>query len=125
VSGAGSESRTGRAAAKGRTALLMLPLLATGSLAQTSPASVNDCTLLPDPGALRRCLDQVEGRAANPAALPGASAATALDAVAPARAQPRSADHSPPATSRQDDFLKDRAAPWDGPAPGRAVIDLR
>ncbi|SFV03681.1 hypothetical protein SAMN02799631_04022 [Methylobacterium sp. 174MFSha1.1] len=125
MSGAGPESRTGRAAARGRTALLLLPLLATGSLAQTSPTSVNDCTLLPDPGALRRCLDQVEGRVANPAGLPGASAATALDAVAPAQAQPRgAADPSPPAR-RQDDFLKDKAAPWDGPAPGRAVIDLR
>ena len=41
---------------------LAVLILAPAAQAQVTPMSVNDCTLLPDPGALRRCLDQAEGR---------------------------------------------------------------
>jgi hypothetical protein len=47
--------------ARAAGALLVLSL-APAARAQVTPMSVNDCTLLPDPGALRRCLDQAEGR---------------------------------------------------------------
>lgn len=57
-------------------ALLLLLAFAAPSQAQVAPMSVNDCTLLPDPGALRRCLDQAEGRVTvQPPPLAGPAAA--------------------------------------------------
>ena len=58
------------------SAVLLTLALAAPSTAQVAPMSVNDCTLLPDPGALRRCLDQAEGRVTvQPPPLAGPAAA--------------------------------------------------
>lgn len=58
------------------SAVLLVLALAAPSAAQVAPMSVNDCTLLPDPGALRRCLDQAEGRVTvQPPPLAGPAAA--------------------------------------------------
>jgi hypothetical protein len=120
---AGSTGRPARPGARWRIALLLVPLHAAASLAQTGPASVNDCTLLPDPGALRRCLDQVEGRAVDPAGPSKAPASPALETAEAERAPPRTVGAPPP--KHPGGFLDDRAHAWDSPVPGRAVIDLR
>jgi len=122
---AGSAGRPARPGARWRVALLLVlvPLHAATSLAQTGPTSVNDCTLLPDPGALRRCLDQVEGRAVDPAGPSKVPASPALETAEAERAPSKTAGAPPP--KQPGGFLDDRAHAWDGPVPGRAVIDLR
>ncbi|MGU3538445.1 hypothetical protein [Methylobacterium sp. A54F] len=93
------------------------------ALAQPSPMNVNDCTLLPDPGALRRCLDQTEGRVQAPAA-PVADPATGGRTQAAAPAEAGSA--APATAQRRPDFLQGAGPRARNPEAGRAnIIDLR
>ncbi|MGU3668696.1 hypothetical protein ACLBX9_31340 [Methylobacterium sp. A49B] len=84
--------------------------------------SVNDCTLLPDPGALRRCLDQAEGRVVTP---PPLNSATGLDQSK--RAVEATRPVAEPATpSRvEPNFLTGKASRPIGVQPkNKNVIDL-
>lgn len=96
--------------------------LAPAAWSQVTPMSVNDCTLLPDPGALRRCLDQAEGRVAPnqvPAVNPAGSDRPAQEAQS-VRAGSAAAPAGP-----QPNFLDNRPnRPKEPRPPKRNVIDL-
>jgi hypothetical protein len=112
--------RAGLARAAG--ALLVLSLAPTAR-AQVTPMSVNDCTLLPDPGALRRCLDQAEGRVVTPP--PPLTNATGLDQSTQGGQGIRPAA-GPAAPNRvESDFLNGRAnRPIESRPTNKNVIDL-
>ncbi|WP_345822609.1 hypothetical protein ABC766_15385 [Methylobacterium fujisawaense] len=122
--------------ARSRQAKAVLALLAglgaAPAAAQPSPLSVNDCTLLPDPGALRRCLDQAEGRVVAPLP-PVAGPATSErpeQVVQAARgapvAKPGALPGAKPGALPPTDFLGNRREPAPRAHPsGRTVIDLQ
>ncbi|MET3481108.1 hypothetical protein [Methylobacterium sp. 1973] len=122
--------------ARSRQAKAVLALLAglgaAPAAAQPSPLSVNDCTLLPDPGALRRCLDQAEGRVVAPLP-PVAGPATSErpeQVVQAARgapvAKPGALPGAQPGALPPTDFLGNRREPAPRAHPsGRTVIDLQ
>lgn len=95
---------------------LILCLAGTGAGAQ-APGNVNDCTLLPDPIALKRCVDSFGPqslRSSNVLPLPPA-------ASEPARSEPLPKVAPRPATdARSDAWL--HAAPA-APPPGRTSPD--
>jgi len=101
---------------------------AAPAAAQPSPLSVNDCTLLPDPGALRRCLDQAEGRVVAPLP-PVAGPATSErpeQVVQAARGAPVAKPGAKPGALPPTDFLGNRREPAPRAHPsGRTVIDLQ
>lgn len=107
---------------------LLVGLAAAPAAAQPSPLSVNDCTLLPDPGALRRCLDQAEGRVAAPLP-PVASPATSErpeQMLQDARGAPAAKPVVKPLAEPPADFLANRRAPAPRAQPSsRTVIDLQ
>lgn len=118
--------------ARSRQARAVLALLASlgaaPAAAQPSPLSVNDCTLLPDPGALRRCLDQAEGRVVAPLP-PVAGPATSErpeQVVQAARGAPVAKPGAKPGALPPTDFLGNRREPAPRAHPsGRTVIDLQ
>lgn len=109
-----------------RTAFGAVALLAAGAVAasaQPSPLSVNDCTLLPDPGALRRCLDQAEGRVVAP--LPPVANPAPVDRPEQPAQSARAAPVAKPATGAPADFLSNRGPPVRSAQPSsRNVIEL-
>ncbi|WCS24345.1 hypothetical protein LOK46_24935 [Methylobacterium sp. NMS14P] len=103
-------------------ALALLAASAVAAAAQPSPLSVNDCTLLPDPGALRRCLDQAEGRVVAP--LPPVASPAPVDRPEQPAQSVRGAPAAKPAAPPAD-FLGNRGAPVRSAQPSsRKVIEL-
>ena len=107
-----------------RTASLLIVLsLAPAARAQVTPMNVNDCTLLPDPGALRRCLDQAEGRVV--AMPPPLSTATGLGQPAPEVQATRPTASPPAPTPADSNFLSGRGnRPVEARPAKKNVIDL-
>ncbi|APT33426.1 hypothetical protein MCBMB27_04135 [Methylobacterium phyllosphaerae] len=114
--------------ARSRQAKAVLALLAglgaAPAAAQPSPLSVNDCTLLPDPGALRRCLDQAEGRVVAP--LPPVAGPATSERPEQVVQAARGAPVAKPGALPPTDFLGNRREPAPRAHPsGRTVIDLQ
>ncbi|MEE7502826.1 hypothetical protein MMR14E_05350 [Methylobacterium mesophilicum] len=113
----------GRAVRTAFGALALLAAGATAARAQPSPLSVNDCTLLPDPGALRRCLDQAEGRVVTP--LPPVANPASIDRPEQPAQSVRGAPAAKPATAPPGDFLSNRGPSLRSAQPSsRNVIEL-
>ncbi|WP_457107994.1 hypothetical protein [Methylobacterium sp. P5_C11] len=102
---------------------LLFGIGAREACAQPSPLSVNDCTLLPDPSALRRCLDQAEGRVIAP--LPPVAGPAAPERPEQSVQAARGTAAAKPGPPPQTDFLGNRLAPAPSARPSsRTVIDL-
>ena len=90
--------------------------VACSPAAAQAPTNVNDCTLLPDPVALRRCVDGFGPQSVRPPALtppPASDAAGSSPAPsvpqAPSTAQTPSTAQAPPAAKPATDWLHDGA----------------
>lgn len=96
--------------------VLILCLTGTGAYAQT-PSNVNDCTLLPDPIALKRCVDSFgpgSSRSSNVLPLPPAASEQRQPETLPRNA-PRA-----PTEAQSDAWLHERPAE---PRPKRGHSD--
>lgn len=124
IPGVRNRARSPGAALAGAFVALVLVAGSRPASAQPSPLSVNDCTLLPDPSALRRCLDQAEGRVVGP--LPPVTGPVAAErSEPPARISDGVPAQAPPARPPSD-FLGHRPdRVHESPAPSRNVIDLQ
>lgn len=100
--------------------------LVPAAWAQVVPMSVNDCTLLPDPGALRRCLDQAEGRVVTtPPPLSSGTGLSQPSQETQATRPPAGPRHPPATTQEESNFLARKTSrPIETTPAKKNVIDL-